>query len=463
MASAGWVMPAKAGQTSDQRNAECRSERADNTILVCTVGGSHQPILTTLRELAPAQTLFLVTDRDPATGQPGSRVQVDGNGLVIMAHPGDYKPSLPNLPTLAGLAAGSFQTRIVPADDLDDAFRIAEDTLRQALANPACRVVADYTGGTKTMSAALVLAALEHPAVALRLVTGMRANLHRVTAESETGVPASIECLRLRRQMSAPLSAWRAHGYAESAMALRSIATPRNAVARANLQIARDLSAAFDAWDRFDHAAASALLMPYRPRLGQQIGALFRFLEALNADAADPRREPAQLIDLWLNALRRAAQGRYDDAVARLYRLLEWTAQWLLRQHADIDTANLDPARIPPDLLPAPARNGVHQAGLSLAWALIERLLDGPPQAFAQAQLPAMRDRLQLRNQSILAHGFVPVDAQGWDSMHEWAQEQLLPLLSNELDQLRFRLDPADLQLPVQPFWQSDNGIDYER
>ncbi len=36
-------------------------------ILLCTVGGSHQPILTAIRERRPAFVLFFCTDKDPGT------------------------------------------------------------------------------------------------------------------------------------------------------------------------------------------------------------------------------------------------------------------------------------------------------------------------------------------------------------------------------------------------------------
>ena len=46
-------------------------------------------------------------------------------------------------------------------------------------------------------------------------------------------------------------------------------------------------------------------------------------------------------LDLWRNAERRAVQGRYDDAVARCYRMVEWTAQWLLRTRCNVSAVLL--------------------------------------------------------------------------------------------------------------------------
>ncbi len=92
------------------------------TTLICTVGGSHQPILAAIRDTQPDYVCFICTDRDPETNRPGSVTQITGKGSVIKAHFNDKKPTLPNIPTQAELDPSSYETLIVPADDLDDAF-----------------------------------------------------------------------------------------------------------------------------------------------------------------------------------------------------------------------------------------------------------------------------------------------------------------------------------------------------
>ena len=130
-------------------------------ILLCTVGGSHEPILTALRQTTPDFVCFICTDRDPATGRPGSDTQILGKGSCIKARPGDEKPTLSNIPTQAGLRDDQYEVVHVPADDLDEVFRIlcaAIQRLSQRF--PHGRLLADYTGGTKTMTAGLTVAAV---------------------------------------------------------------------------------------------------------------------------------------------------------------------------------------------------------------------------------------------------------------------------------------------------------------
>jgi CRISPR-associated protein (TIGR02710 family) len=423
-----------------------------STLLLCTVGGSHQPILTAIREIQPAHVLFFCTGRDPATGRPGSVETITGRGTPVEVRRGaEVIERLANIPTQAGLAAECFDVAEVPADDLDGAVAIMMDAiagLRSRFAD--AELVADYTGGTKTMTAALVISALESDEVALQLVTGTRGDLTKVHDGSQYGLPVSAEGIRLRRAMSSHLGAWKRFAYAEAADGLEGLRRPRDPRLRADLQVAIDLSRAFDAWDRFDHATALRHLVLYRTRIGHTHGLMLTFLGILAASEDDPRRAPARLWDLWLNAQRRAAQGRYDDAVARLYRLLEWTAQWLLRAKG-IDTADLTTAQIPASLQIAPNPDGKVQAGLFNAWALVAHHHQGPAGEFALQEREHMRAHLLVRNGSILAHGATPIDAAAWSGFSGWVNGALLPVLSEEAAHVGFRMQPPPL--PQASIW----------
>lgn len=423
-------------------------------ILICTVGGSHQPIVTSIRELEPGFVCFLCTDRDPGTGQPGSRIQVEGKGNVIKVRPGDPDPTLPNIPAQTDLAADRYEVRTLPADDLDAAFSVIAGAIVELRKRfPNTRLIADYTGGTKTMTAALVMAALETPDVELRLVTGARANLVQVHDGTQLGVPAVVEGVRLRRAIAPYLSEWTYFGYGAAAAGLAQIPVPHDPALRAELQIARDLSAAFDAWDRFDHRAALARLDLYRPKIGSRAGLMLKFLEMLCLGDDDQRKEPARLLDLWLNAQRRAVQGRYDDAVARAYRLLEWTAQWLLRTRAGIDTSDVPSDKVPEGMALRPSREGRLQAGLYEAWRLAAFHLEGVPRDFARTEDKRLLDHLKARNASILAHGYLPIDAETWRRFHGWMEQAFIPMLRQAAGEAGVRMEPP--QLPIAPIWES--------
>ena len=162
------------------------------TVLPCTVGGSHEPVLTSIKENNPDFVCFFVTS--------GSKAQVTSKGKVIKASADASKPTLPNIPTQAQLQEHSFKCVEVEPDDLDIVYfniQSALVDLRQRF--PEANFIADYTGGTKTMSAALVNVALETEDVELQLVTGRRNDLQSVKSGSEQAMGASIARVRLHR------------------------------------------------------------------------------------------------------------------------------------------------------------------------------------------------------------------------------------------------------------------------
>lgn len=385
-----------------------------NKVLVCTVGGSHEPIVTALRNGRPDHVIFVCSGKDPATGRPGSEAQILGTGNIIKTRPDDAKLTLPNIPAQAGLPQQQFDVLLVPADDLDAAFAAIYTTLRGLRSRfPDANVIADYTGGTKTMSSALVTAALES-GVELQLVTGSRVDLVKVRDGTQQVAVAEVEGVRLKRAMAPFVAAWVRYAYDEAAAGLASVVAPRSNRLRARLNRARDLSAAFAAWDRFDHIEAARLLNSYAPIVAAELGV---HLGALKTLAAEP-------------SSRRAAAGRYDDAVARAYRVLEWTAQWILKTRAGLDTADL-PAEKTNGLV-QPNRDGKYQAGLFAAWQLVALHTGGADAKFFVVQSRGLLDHLLKRNLSILAHGFRPVGREDWDVMRVWLEAHFVPALREE-------------------------------
>jgi len=421
------------------------------TILICTVGGSYEPILTAIRQTAPSFVCFICSGKDLATGRAGSDVQIIGKGSIIKKSFTDAKPTLPNIPTQAGLREDQYEVVEVLADDLEQAFgQIRTALLDLSRRFPEGRFLADYTGGTKTMTAALVTATLESDTVELQLVTGSRVDLVKVQSGMEAAMPANVERIRLERAMAPYIAGWQRFAYAEAAQGLAGLKPPREPALLARLRTLRDLSQAFDAWDRFDHAAAFTLLDAYRPKIGQTLA---RHLDTLKLlITATPRQEPMRLLDLWRNAQRRAVQGRYDDAVARIYRVLEWSAQWLLRKHCGIDTAAVPPERVPDGIQLSANREGKLQAPLFAAWELVERLSTGPASGFIRENKQQLLTQLQIRNSSILAHGFTPVSGKEWATFANWIDGHLLPMLLAEATDLKI---PTPPQLPTGPVWES--------
>jgi len=337
----------------------------------------------------------------------------------------------PPIPALAGLDPGGFEVVIVPPDDPDAAFAVLNTKLRAlGRERPGQPIVADFTGGTKSMSAALMLAALAGN-LPLQLVTGRRADLVKVLDRSERAVTVNTERIAGAREFERLAAGWSRFAYQEAAQGferlrgdLRAAGLPRDELSRFNR--AQELSAAFAAWDCFDHNKAAGCLQKKLYR-DLEIGGRTDWFELASA-LARGQGSPwgaLHLADLWRNAERCAARGRWDDAVARLYRLWEACAQWLLRVDCGIDTA-------------------VIKIGLKQSWKLYLHLRpDGAAAGFwrrtgaeERSELARLDDRLSPRNHSILAHGWEAVRQAGWSSLWQWTETGLIEVLAREAERL---------------------------
>ncbi len=196
------------------------------------------------------------------------------------------------------------------------------------------------------MSAGLIMAALEYQGIELQLVTGSRADLIKVHDGSQYAAFANIEQIRFERQIAPYRQAWSRYAYSEAEAGLKAIKAPNNSHLQGQFTRFRDLSRAFAEWDNFNHLTAVNLLRNYAPSLPETLKVYLSIAMRLQDNNPD-KREAAQLLDLYLNAQRRAAQGRYDDAIARVYRLIEWTAQWILKTQCNLNTADIDEIRDP--------------------------------------------------------------------------------------------------------------------
>jgi CRISPR-associated protein (TIGR02710 family) len=397
-------------------------------ILICTVGGSHQPILTALRARQWERVVFVCT---PGAG--GSAIMVE-----------EAVGTLPPIPVLAGLDPDGWELVTVPPDEPDAAFAVLVDKLR-ALARDlsGAEIVADFTGGTKSMSAALTLAALDAGA-ALQPVTGDRPDLVRVRDRTEQAIAVRTKRIAGAREIERLTAGWNRYAYQEAAEGFGRLWSDlkTEGLSREELRPltrAKELSEAFAAWDRFEHKSAAGTLHKgvYKTL---EIGGRSDWYDLASALARgqDSPWGALHLRDLWHNAQRCAGRSRHDDAVARLYRLWEATAQWLLRVDCHIDTA-------------------VIGIGLKKSWELYLHLRPGGPAAAFwnktapdnRTELERLDQRLSVRNHSIWAHGWNAVAEAGWNSLSQWTETGLLEVLAREAERLGERHElpqlPTDL------------------
>lgn len=414
-----------------------------STVLIASVGGSPAPVARAITDRRPAFTLFVATAREG--GRPGSASEVAG----ILER--------------AQAARLPHEILIVPPDDPEAIFLTLREGLRNlAESHPKARLVFDYTGGTKSMTSALFQAALATAGADLQFMAGRRDSLDRVTDGTERATRIPVDWLLAERTEARLRAAWKSFAYAECATGIAALlddlGTDEKAppAAKQRLRDLADAAEGFDLWDRFRHAEATQILA--------RLAARHPDLAPFSALAGRCRESEAQRIaDLWRNAERCAKRRRYDDAVARLYRLLEWTAQWRLLEAHGIDTGEVRWELISEEEVRRAdirtPRGNRTLSGLTESFRLLAtkepggefaRFLDAPfPGKKGKTGLDRLHVILALRNKSILAHGASPLAKDDWDRcaayLHVFLASALAPMLRAA------GADPDPPQLPDTP------------
>ncbi|MDC0359152.1 TIGR02710 family CRISPR-associated CARF protein [Acidimicrobiales bacterium] len=358
-------------------------------VLFITVGGSADPIIEAVRSLSPHRIVFFCTT-EPQSSVPIVEQEdgvVDSSGFE-----------------------GEYEIVPVPSDQLAEIVAVMTNAMGRF--GGGLELVADYTGGTKSMSAALVIASSLHGAVQLYLTTGYRTDLVKVTQFASTRPVPTGDIVAFQVLQTVMPNLLSRHAYNEGAELLQELLTSKE-LSRSVLDVIEPLQLAcraFDAWDSFDHEAAKRMLETLFRHLGEYAGPLDLLVRGRNvlddAGSRDPRYELVS--DLLQNADRRALVGRFDDAVARMYRSLELMAQLHLLQAHGLKTSKL------PD-----SEGNDRPGGLVVAWDHLARLDDELGYRW-NARREQLRDVLNQRNASVLAHGRTPVGADGWRAVdHE--------------------------------------------
>jgi CRISPR-associated protein (TIGR02710 family) len=210
------------------------------------------------------------------------------------------------------------------------------------------------------------------------------------------------------------------------------------------LDLLEKISKGYMEWDRFNHHKAFEILKQVKdPRIRKNkafLGQLISLTEKELEDEEDSeekkneytrRKQSFYLVDLMNNALRRGdIEEKYDDAVARLYRLVEFIAQYRLLEEYDIDTSEIEYSQLPENLKVNwfDQRYEKLQIGMNKAYILLSHLGDSLGSFLADKEI---RDLLSKRNHSILAHGMKPVEKEVYEKLKKIVLDKIKDLVPN--------------------------------
>lgn len=385
------------------------------TLLVATVGGTPDPILITCRNLKPDKIIFISSKRTKSV--------VDYIVRCLQEEWSTFGPA-------------NYEDHHMIPDPQD--FGICVRTIRRltptvtqwAERGSDYEVYVDITGGTKSASAALALVAHRWPCRFVYVGGDKRdkGGLGNVLPGEGTPFFFGNPWDELGYQVHGDaVLMFNGHNFAAaSQLLMHSLANGQigSSTRRETLTLAR-LADAYSAWDRFQHVRASKLLRDVLEHVndlrqlfgqveGDELEQVLRehtiLLRSLQSNAATME----MFLDLLSNARRRASEGRFDDAVARLYRAIEALAQHQLQSKCDIKTNHVEKWSVPDELAAewwAPGETEPIKIGLRQAYQLLAAHGDDLGTRFREAFLnkPGNDSALGARNASILAHGFQPV------------------------------------------------------
>lgn len=316
-------------------------------------------------------------------------------------------------------------------EDVEGCWKTTTELVRSLILkgyNPS-DICIDFTGGTKAMSSGCVLAGASFECGNLSYVGGgKRDNNGRVISGTERIIILTPNEFFIDQRRHMITDFFNLYQF-DACLRLISDARTKSMAQEVNdeLDFLESLILAYSLWDKFDHLNAASYLrkIPGKfdgrwkidtSRSKEIVFKIARQKEkyATSREIKDKYSEE-MLADLLANADRRAKEGKYDDAVARLYRGVEVAAQILLARR-NIDTSKVNIRDIPPEWKEEYGESEeTIKIGQEKAFSLLESRGESAGREYRENK--KLRNYLSKRNNSILAHGLEPMTREIYDEL----------------------------------------------
>jgi len=312
--------------------------------------------------------------------------------------------------------------------DMNDVNGIYEEVSKKLreLKEKGYDLVVDFTSGTKAMSAGAVLAATSENAT-ISYVAGKRVGGKVVRGEEQvlsySPVKGMVDSeIKILREL---FNTYQYESCMEVIKRIEEMTSDPEITER--LKRYRQLVEGYSLWDRFDHKKALEILRAFDHSIVniERNKKILLKMERENYENYD-----LLIVDILNNARRRMEEGKYDDAMARLYRTVELIAQYRLKMKYEIDTSDVDTwhlktlgmeRKVLEKYEELRDEKGKIKLGLKKDFELLQDLGDEVGKKFLEDK--KMQDLLSKRNNSILAHGLVPVKREDAERMFESVRE----------------------------------------
>jgi len=397
-----------------------------NTIkaMLISVGGTPQPIIVSIKKYSPQFISFFASQ------------QTIDQVLDI----------LNTVHTETGVKIEKEITLVDDVNDLYHCYKKAEEAVSRINKRGYTRdeVIVDYTGGTKNMSVAISLAAItngfsfSYVGGKERTKNGVGVVINGSEEVYESINPWDFLAIEERKKISILFNTYQFKAAKEIIDTIAEKSTRYKPVFK-KLSFIVD---GYYQWDMFKHRDA---LERFRRARMDEIPEEIEFeeihdfivdtrkklsvLESIINSSSNGKRPTIQLIkDLFANAERRFYEGKVDDAILRLYRIVEMVAQLRLLEKYNIDTSDVKEEQIPDSLRDEfirryrSSRDGKIMVPLRASFEMLEHLGDDIGKIFVQNNKRFL-DIQSARNLSYLAHGFQSAKEQTYIRLKEFISE----------------------------------------
>lgn len=296
-----------------------------------------------------------------------------------------------------------------------------------------CKLIVDYTSGTRTMSASLAVACVFYEGELIS-VGGLRENGF-VKKGTETIRSHNVYSVRDNILLYYIIKMFNDYRYDTALEIVDSLVSPK--MDKENI---KKIIQVYSYWDKVQFNEARELLKeanfkfnqldPIRKTVKDNIKAL----SIICTSNSDNLRNCYILASLINNARRRAEEFKYDDAIARLYRSFELIAQIKLNQYnlksSDIDINILKEKNVSEEFLnhlEKTREDGKIRIGLVNDYLLLNELNEDLGKFFVENR-KTINNITVKRNNSILAHGISSLSKEDFETFEALVVELALKL-----------------------------------
>lgn len=374
--------------------------------LITSVGGSTVPVAEAINSHRPDFVFFIASDKsEPYISE------IDNSILDL---------TIPSIKCRM-----EHKTFVVSnPDDIDVCFEETKRAYDEATKFSE-KIIFDYSGGTKTMSVAVALVAI-NTSSEMTFVSGARKDVVRVLNGTEFIKSNKPWFFHYQKKLEETKKLFNI-GLYQSAIISSLEILPEVSLPEFKIEFEKicKLSKCFNAWDKFNHEDARKILSEFSHEYKDYLLRLNRIIGEKDSTGYE------QVVDLICNAKRKAKLGMYDDAIARLYRTLEMLIQVRLKKEYGIDTSDINMEN---ENLNEEAKQMLIQkyqfqdkkikVALVGSWELLKIIK--PEDIFSKiynSKKNDLREIIQKRNISILAHGTETLTEKDFERMEQFVCE----------------------------------------